>query len=97
MGYFYGSIRHTTSGRKRKQPQRGRRKPYTPSGELEARSVYRRETKEYPSADIKMPANATAKPDSYRREISSQYTIAPAYNKGAYQVISRDNVKDIGK
>ena len=30
-------------------------------------------------------------------EISSQYTIAPAYNKGAYQVIGKNNVKDIGK
>ena len=30
-------------------------------------------------------------------EISKQYTIAPAYNKGAYQVIPRKEVKDIGK
>lgn len=30
-------------------------------------------------------------------EISSQYTIAPAYNKGAYQVIGNNNIKDIGK
>ena len=30
-------------------------------------------------------------------EISSQYTIAPAYNKGAYQVIGKNNIKDIGK
>ena len=29
--------------------------------------------------------------------ISSQYTIAPAYNKGAYQVITKNNVKDIGR
>ena len=34
---------------------------------------------------------------SYRREISAKYTIAPAYNKGAYQVIGKENVKDIGK
>ena len=32
-----------------------------------------------------------------RRDVSSNYTIAPAYNKGAYQVISKDNTKDIGK
>ena len=25
------------------------------------------------------------------------YTIAPAYNKGAYQVISKQHIKDIGK
>ena len=26
-----------------------------------------------------------------------KYTVAPAYNKGAYQLISKHNVKDIGK
>jgi ribosomal protein L37AE/L43A len=26
-----------------------------------------------------------------------QYTIAPAYNKGSYQLITPDYVKDIGK
>jgi len=28
---------------------------------------------------------------------SSKYTIAPAYNKGAYQVIPKSDVKHIGK
>ena len=32
-----------------------------------------------------------------KKLISSQYTIAPAYNKGAYQVIGKNNIKDIGK
>ena len=32
-----------------------------------------------------------------KREISRNYTIAPAYNKGAYQVIPRKDVKHIGK
>ena len=32
-----------------------------------------------------------------RRRISSQYTIAPAYNKGAYQVIPKKDIKYIGK
>ena len=35
--------------------------------------------------------------DQYKKQVSSQYTIAPAYNKGAYQVVSNDNVKDIGR
>jgi len=26
-----------------------------------------------------------------------KYTVAPAYNKGAYQLITKENVKDIGK
>ena len=36
----------------------------------------------------------------YRQEkidISRTYTVAPAYNKGAYQVISKEHVKYIGK
>ena len=32
-----------------------------------------------------------------KQEISATYTIAPAYNKGAYQVISSENIKDIGR
>ena len=31
------------------------------------------------------------------KEVSKQYTLAPAYNKGAYQVIPLDNIKHIGK
>ena len=34
---------------------------------------------------------------SARHKLDSKYTIAPAYNKGAYQVISRENVQDIGR
>ena len=32
-----------------------------------------------------------------KKEISSRYTVAPAYNKGAYQVIPKECIKDIGK
>lgn len=32
-----------------------------------------------------------------KREISKNYTIAPAYNKGAYQVIPKKDIKHIGK
>jgi len=28
---------------------------------------------------------------------SKKFTIAPAYNKGAYQVITPSNIKDIGR
>ena len=39
-----------------------------------------------------------AKPvHNWRLEESKNFTIAPAYNKGGYQVISKDNVKHIGK
>ena len=32
-----------------------------------------------------------------RRSYTTTHTIAPAYNKGPYQVISKSNIKDIGK
>ena len=51
----------------------------------------------YPSWQGDKVAPCTGEDTSYKQEISSKYTIAPAYNKGAYQVISKDSVKDIGK
>ena len=51
-----------------------------------------------------IPAHGTSlkqagtKPHSnWRLEESKKFTIAPAYNKGGYQVISKDNIKNIGK
>ena len=35
--------------------------------------------------------------NQWKLEESKKHTIAPAYNKGAYQVIPRNEVKDIGK
>ena len=35
--------------------------------------------------------------NSWKLEISKKYTIAPAYNKGAYQVIPPTDVEHIGK
>jgi hypothetical protein len=34
---------------------------------------------------------------SYKLEESKKFTVAPAYNKGAYQVIPRGDVEWIGK
>ena len=33
----------------------------------------------------------------YKKNISSKYTVSVPYNKGAYQVISEEDVKHIGK
>ena len=38
-----------------------------------------------------IPAN------NWRLKESKKFTIAPAYNKGGYQVISKENIKNIGK
>ena len=41
---------------------------------------------------------AGTKPQTnWRLEESKNFTVAPAYNKGAYQVISKSNIKDIGR
>lgn len=89
-----GSINYTTNGRKRKTTQRVRKvkQVFKP---LKTQENYRRETPTYPSVEMKGFAADTSQ--EYKKEVSQNYTIAPAYNKGAYQVIPRDAVKDIGK
>ena len=44
-----------------------------------------------------IPSAGTKPIHNCRLEESKKFTIAPAYNKGGYQVISPDNIKDIGK
>ena len=42
--------------------------------------------------------NGATKPArNWRLEESRNFTVAPAYNKGAYQVITKSNIKDIGR
>ena len=43
------------------------------------------------------PCGGTKPVNNWRLEESKKFTIAPAYNKGGYQVISKDNIKNIGK
>tara|TARA_B100001094_G_scaffold172014_1_gene166314 strand:- start:2503 stop:2787 length:285 start_codon:yes stop_codon:yes gene_type:complete len=90
-----GSIRYSPSGRKRKtfsNPSK-RRVQFM---QLHAEDpVTRRETPDYPSAPL-TPYKPVPRQD-WKVEASSGYTIAPAYNKGAYQVISKDSIEDIGK
>ena len=52
-------------------------------------------TSKIPSAPIgeyKPPVD-----NSWKVEASKKYTVAPAYNKGAYQVIPKGDIKHIGK
>ena len=44
-----------------------------------------------------IPFGGTKPVNNWRLEESRKFTIAPAYNKGGYQVISKENVKHIGK
>ena len=103
-----GSIRYDMSGRKRKNYKknnptvkrvRTEHKPMKsqPNTILEQ---HKEHMKKYPS----MPMGSAAGKgqvniswDKEKKEISQGYTVAPAYNKGAYQVIGKSNIKDIGK
>jgi len=68
-----------------------------PNAVLEA---HKEHMKKYPSMPMGASAGKGTKNvawDMQKKEISSGYTVAPAYNKGAYQVIGKNNIKDIGK
>ena len=50
------------------------------------------------SIPLQTAKNGGTKPvKNYKLEQSKRFTIAPAYNKGGYQVISREDIKHIGK
>lgn len=89
-----GSMRYTMSGRKRTTIRAKKRQVEFMQLHSKKEPV-RRETPDYPSAPL-TPYRPQPRND-WKSEASSEYTIAPAYNKGAYQVISKENIKDIGK
>jgi hypothetical protein len=89
-----GSMRYSPSGRKRNTcSNTSRRKVQFMQLHREQPSV--RETPDYPSAPL-TPYKPRPR-DDWKVQASAGYTIAPAYNKGAYQVISEDSIEDIGK
>ena len=100
---FSGSLRYDMHGRKRRtkalsKPKR--KNSYMPNMRLE---VPKREdsTKKYRSMPIGS-YRAQEELEAMKKRIvaqqeSAKYTVAPAYNKGAYQVIPRKEVKDIGR
>jgi hypothetical protein len=66
--------------------------------EWKGHDVYRRETKYIPSLNSTGGVDSCSKKDNTEQlKVSSNYTIAPAYNKGAYQVITKESIKDIGR
>jgi len=95
-----GSINYSPCGRKRKVKRI--KKTRVASGQSTNNSAMRErltkikeEQERYPSLES---TGYTAQPNTqYKNEVSKRYTVAIAYNKGGYQVISKDNIKDIGK
>jgi len=92
-----GSLGYTTCGRKVNSKTRAKRRQvvwHWNTNRGKEQSTYLRESKQYSSLPLGDPDPAeTAQKEYY----TSNHTVAPAYNKGAYQVISRENVKDIGR
>jgi len=109
MGMFYGSMTHSYSGKRRKTnawkrksaPRKCRTESLRVESHIKSRIDEMNAHRErYPSYVCKVSeatANCVVKDDSYKKEISKNYTVAPAYNKGAYQVIGKNNIKDIGR
>ena len=106
---YTGSLRYDIHGRKRKTkalstPKKTRgfssvgRAPALHAGgrEFDSRKLHQSKSMSLGSHDAKA-ALEQYKMQLIRQQESAKYTIAPAYNKGAYQVIPRREVKDIGR
>ena len=81
-------------GRKRKVGNLYKSKKATPNFKKVATKQIKK-SEDIPSAPI--GKYTVPKDNSYKQDISKQYTVSIAYNKGAYQVIPKGEVKDIGK
>lgn len=97
--FYAGSLRYGPNGKKRKTKSMSKPKAKTMADfnwSTPKQNSAVRETKYYPSAPL-TPVNSKAEDQSWKLEESKNFTVAPAYNKGAYQVIPKGDVKHIGK
>ncbi len=98
-----GSLNYDSHGRRRKTvrtKRKSHKSKWTKVGAVAQQGEHRICTAKVAGSIPVSSTNAGkgTKPDnSWKVEIRKQYPIAPAYNKGAYQVIPRKEVKDIGK
>ena len=91
-------MKYDQHGRKRKTNAWSKPKKRQPEFKpLENYSIGRSDDhrEKYPS--VSDMGYVPTKDTSYKLEESKKFTVAPAYNKGAYQVISQSDVKHIGK
>ena len=98
-----GSLNYDSHGRRRKTvrtKRKSHKSKWTKVGAVAQQGEHRICTAKVAGSIPVSSTNAGkgTKPDnSWKVEISKQYTIAPAYNKGAYQVIPPTDVEHIGK
>ena len=104
---FSGSLRYDMHGRKRKTKALSKARS---SSQVRTHGFHpcnlgsnpgRATNKKFKSMPIGSYDAKAALAEMKRKIVAQQesknYTIAPAYNKGAYQVIGKNNIKDIGK
>jgi len=98
---FKGSMNYSPCGRKRKTLRTSKRattfgNELTMSAHMKEKLTKIKEEKnKYPS--LNDMAYVPQADTQYKNEVSKLYTIAIPYNKGGYQVIPTENIKDIGK
>ena len=98
-----GSLNYDSHGRRRKTvrtKRKSHKSKWTKVGAVAQQGEHRTCNAKVAGSIPVSSTNAgkgTKVDNSWKLEISKKYTIAPAYNKGAYQVIPRDDVEHIGK
>ena len=98
-----GSLNYDSHGRRRKTvrtKRRSHKSKWTKVGAVAQQGEHRICTAKVAGSIPVSSTNAgkgTAVDNSWKVEISKKYTVAPAYNKGAYQVIPPTDVEHIGK
>lgn len=100
MQTFHGSMKYDMHGRKRKTNAWKKRKKSVP--EFKPLQNYNLNAQRSQDHRDKYPSMSDMnyvpqKDTSYKLEESKNFTVAPAYNKGAYQVIPKGDVKHIGR
>ena len=92
-----GSMRYSPSGRKRKtNAWKKQAKPKFVA--QKTKKIQKEDTSpEIPSLIHSSKTKYKSEDNSWKLEESKKWTVAPAYNKGAYQVIPKGDVKWIGK
>jgi len=92
-----GSMRYSPSGRKRKT--NAYKKKAQPKFVAQKTKNFKQVEKleNIPSLIHSSKTKYKNEDNSWKVEESKKFTVAPAYNKGAYQVIPKGDVKWIGK
>ena len=91
-----GNMTYDQYGRKRKSKfTKAVRSPAQQWKTFAPDTTFRRTTEQYPSAPLSQ--YTPPQDNTYKQKESKNYTVSIAYNKGAYQVIPKEEVKHIGK